>query len=105
MTTNLDEEELVLDTKTLIFPPFTVKVAGSTSYGWFIPPILKKEEASVKDSIASGLPSREQNVGAKASGSGGQLELSMLGGPKVYTPMGGDIKDVKKMAFVPQKIE
>ena len=39
----------------------------------------------MKDSITSGLPSKEQNVGVEASGFCVQLALSMMGQCKVYT--------------------
>ena len=70
VTTNLDEEPIP-NTEASIFPPFMVKAAGPISHGWFIPPIPKEEEASVEDSITSGLPSGEQNVVAELTGFGG----------------------------------
>ena len=48
---------------------------------------------------------REQNVGARASGSGWQPVLSIMGEPKVHTLVGEDIEDVKKIVFMPQKTE
>ena len=49
----------------------------------------------MKDSITSGLPSREQNVAEKPSGSSGQPALSMMGQSKVYTLMGENTEDEK----------
>ena len=100
-STNLDEEELALGIEASIFLPFAASTAGPTPSHWFIPPIPEEEEVSVKDSVTSGLPSKEQNMGAKASGSGRQPTLSVVGGPKAYTPMSEDTEDVKKLAFVP----
>ena len=50
----------------------------------------------MKDSITFGLPSREQNMGGEVSGSRGQPVLSMMGGSKVYMPMGEDARKEKK---------
>ena len=96
MTMNVNEEETVLDTETSIFPPFIVKAAIPILHGLFISPIPKEEEVNVNDSITSKLPSREQNVGGEASGSGGQLVQSMMGQSKIYTLVGGHIDDGKK---------
>ena len=52
---------------------------GPTPDRWFIPPIPKEDEASVKDSITFRLPPKDQNVVARASGSSGQLALSTDG--------------------------
>ena len=41
--------------------------------------IPEGEEASVTDSITSGLQTREQNVGVEASGFGGQPTLPTVG--------------------------
>ena len=102
---NPDEEELVPNIEPSIFPPFTSKAVGPPSHGWLIPPIQEEEEASVKDSITSGLPSREQNVGVEASRSSGQLTLSMMGQSKVYTLAGEDARDDEKVALVANKTE
>ena len=64
--------------------------------------IPEEEVASIKDSIAFGLPSHEQNLGAEASGFGGIPVWPSIGQFRVYVQkIGNDIEEVKKMAFVP----
>ena len=69
---------------------------------WSMTTIPDEEVASVKDSVASGLPSHEQNLGVEASGSGGILVWSSIEQFRVYgQKAGNDAKEVEKMAFVP----
>ena len=98
MTINLAGEGSVLDAKTLVFPQSTVKTVVPTLCNWFIPPILEEEEGSVKDSVTSKLPSREQIVGGEASGYGGQPALSTMGQPKIYERVVEDADVEEKLA-------
>ena len=59
--------------------------------------IPEEEVASVKDSIASRLPSHEQNLGTKASGSCGIPVWSNMGQFRVYgQKVGNDAEEVEK---------
>ena len=62
---------------------------------WFIAPILEEEEkVSVKDSIMSGLPSKEPNVGCRSRVVlDGYPMLPIVGQTKVYMLGGGDIDE------------
>ena len=65
VTPNLDKEASIPDATKSWIPPKT------EPDHWPIPIIPEEEVASVKDSVTSRLPSREQNLGAEANGSGG----------------------------------
>ena len=94
-TTNLDKEGLVPSVATLRTPQFVPPIM---EYGYWDFSIPEGEEASVKDSITSGLQTREQNAGVEASGFGGQPMLSTVGQTKVCKRVVDDTNVEGKLA-------
>ena len=67
--------------------------------------VLDEEVASVKDSVTSGLPARGPEEGVEASGSGGRPAIPEFKFARDNVAEDDGTEGVKKMAFVPQKIE
>ena len=83
VTTNLNEEELALGAIPIAAPIQQPRP-------WSMTTIPEEEVASIKDSVISGLPSYEQNLGVEASDSGGIPVWSSMRQFRVYGQKAGN---------------
>ena len=105
VSVNLTEEESVLS-EELSIPPLSL-VMRTGPFTWWLAGILEADEgkASVKDFVISGLPTQEFEESMEANGLSRHSAIPKFKFTRNSMVGDGGSEEVRKMAFVPPKIE